>query len=203
VRERILDAFSQKAKRIGIRGVMMAQLASELRMSATTLYKQFPSKEALTIACVERWVDELAAAEAARPDPKAKRTGLDQFMHWLDAWSSANAELSPAFARDLQSDYPKAWKRMRKIAQDRSARGVALVRPLIRSEIDQRVALALLELIVTRVQRPEFAARLGISRKEAIRGALRVWATGAAKPRSARAGAHKSAARVARRKEAG
>ena len=43
VRERILAAFSAKAKRSGIRAVVMGELASELRMSAMTLYKHFAS----------------------------------------------------------------------------------------------------------------------------------------------------------------
>jgi AcrR family transcriptional regulator len=49
VRERILQAFSEKAKRSGLRSVVMAELASELRMSAATLYKHFSSKEELVL----------------------------------------------------------------------------------------------------------------------------------------------------------
>src|SRR4249920_707836 len=89
VRARILDAFSTRAKQVGIRGVMMAELAGELRMSAATLYKQFPSKEALAMACVERWARELGAAEAAKRDPAHPRHGFEQFMHWIDAWAAA------------------------------------------------------------------------------------------------------------------
>src|SRR5262245_55340932 len=107
VRDQILEAFSGKAKREGLRAVQMGELASELRMSASTLYKLFPSKESLVLACVDRWADELAAAEAARPDPAAPRAaGFERFMHWVEAWADAQAGLAPAFARDLQSDYP-------------------------------------------------------------------------------------------------
>jgi len=179
VREQILAAFSDKAKHVGIRGVMMAELASELRMSIATLYKQFPSKEALTIACVERWVDELAARDAARPDPKLKRPGFDQFMHWVDGWASAQATLSPAFLHDLQSDYPAAFKRFSELAKERSSRGAALVRPLVKTDLDPTVALAVLDLIVSTVQRPEFSDKLGISRREAVRTAVTIWASGA------------------------
>ena len=49
VRERILVAFSSKAKRSGIRAVVMGELASDLRMSAMTLYKHFASKDELGI----------------------------------------------------------------------------------------------------------------------------------------------------------
>jgi len=179
IREQVLDAFSRRAKRVGIRRVMMGQLASELRMSATTLYKQFPSKEALTLACVDRWVDELGAAEAARPDPRIQRDAFEQFMHWVDAWADANATLSPAFARDLESDYPVAWRRYRDAVRQRRERGAELLRPVLKPELDQRVALSVLYLILTTVLQPEFADRLRISRHEAIRTAVSIWAGGA------------------------
>jgi AcrR family transcriptional regulator len=179
VRSQILDAFSAKAKRIGIRSVMMAELASELRMSASTLYKHFPSKEALTLACVERWALELAASEAAESSPGQRLDGFEQFMHWADAWADANAVLSPAFARDLRSDYPEAWQRYAEVIRERQRRGVELLRPVLKPDLDERVAFAVLELIMNAVLRPEFADRLRISRHEAIRGAISIWAAGA------------------------
>lgn len=180
VRERVLDAFSTRSRRDGIRAVMMGELATELRMSATTLYKQFQSKEALVLACVDRWVDELAAAEAAARGPSATpREGFEQFMRWVDAWADANASLSPAFARDLRSDYPVAWKRYRDAVRERRERGAALLRPAIKAELDEQVALAVLRLIMNTVLQPEFADRLRISRHEAIRTAVSIWAGGA------------------------
>ena len=174
----ILEAFSAKAKREGIRNVMMAELASELRMSASTLYKLYPSKEALTLACVDRWADDLGAAEAAKPDPSAAG-GFEHFMHWVDAWADANARLSPAFRHDLASDYPLAWRRYSDVIRERKERGAALLLPLLKPELDRRVAFAVLNMIFEEVVRPEFADRLRISRKEAIRSALTIWAAGA------------------------
>src|SRR5262245_45227970 len=64
VRERILLAFSSKAKRSGIRAVVMGELVSDLRMSAMTLYKHFASKDELVSAMVDAWALELAAIDA-------------------------------------------------------------------------------------------------------------------------------------------
>jgi AcrR family transcriptional regulator len=178
-RERILAAFSTRAKRDGIRAVAMAELAGELRMSASTLYKHFSSKEALTLACVERWALELAGTEAAEAAPTASRDPLERFMLWVDAWADANAALSPAFARDLRSDYPAAWERFREVVRERKRRGADLLRPVLRSDLDERVAFEVLEVILDTVLRPEFADRLRISRHEAIRSAVRIWAAGA------------------------
>ena len=127
-RARILEAFSTKAKLMGIRAVMMAELASELRMSAATLYKEFPSKEHLAMACVNRWAHDLAASEAAKRDPKKPLGHFDQFMHWVDVWAASNAALSPVFRRDLETDYPAVWKRYREVVDERKRLGAALAR---------------------------------------------------------------------------
>lgn len=180
IREQILEAFSTRAKRVGIRAVMMGELAAELRMSASTVYKQFPSKEALTLACVERWADELAAAEAALRVPGApERDAFDQFMHWVDAWADANAAISPAFLRDLQNDYPLAWRRFRDVVRQRQEQGAALLRPVLKPELDERVALAVLKMILYGALQPEFADTLRISRHKALRSAVAIWAGGA------------------------
>jgi len=176
---RILDAFSAKAKHAGIRALIMTELATELRMSATTLYRLFPSKEALALACVERWADELGAAEAAKRDPGTKRGGYEQFMHWVEAWADANASISPTFTQDLKTDYPAAWRRYREIVDTRKQRGAALLRPLLKPGVDERVAFALLNTIFTTVLAPEFSNRLRLSRHEALRTAVSIWAGGA------------------------
>ena len=179
LQQRILDAFSVRAKTVGLRNLMMGELASTLRISASTLYKHFPSKEALTLACVERWAHEYAGAGSVKEDSHAKGDPFEQFMHWVDAWSDAHAALSPAFARDLESDYPAAFRRFREIVRERKQAGAELLRPVLKPELDERVAFAVLDLILTTVVRPEFADRLRISRYDAIRSAVMIWAGGA------------------------
>lgn len=173
----ILDTFSARAKRLGLRALHMGELASELHVSATTLYKLYPSKEALALACLQRWADELSAAEAVRQN--TKRSAFDQYMHWIDAWADANAAISPAFLRDLQSDYPAVWRRYRQVIADRKRHGMVLLRPLLRSDVNELVAFSLLNHIFGLVQDPEFADRLNVSRREALRGAVSIWAGGA------------------------
>lgn len=175
----ILDAFSAKAQRAGLRGLRMSELASRLHMSATTLYKMYPSKEALAAACIERWADELGAAEAAKRKPGPSQDGFDQFMSWIDAWADANAALSPSFARDLRADFPAVWERYREIVDERKRRGAELLRPLLKPELNADVALAVLDVIFRAVLDPSFADQFDISRREALRSAVTVWASGA------------------------
>jgi AcrR family transcriptional regulator len=179
VSERILEAFSAKAKRVGLRALMMTDLATELQMSATTLYKLYPSKEALALACVGRWADELGAAAAAKQTAKAKRDGFEQYLHWIDAWADANAALSPAFSRDLQTEYPAVWKRYRAVVDERKQIGADLLRPLLKPGINEAVAFAMLNAIFTIVLQPDFADNLQVSRRDALRVAVGIWAGGA------------------------
>lgn len=195
LRERVLETFSDRAMRYGIRPLLMTELATALRMSASTLYKLFPSKESLALACVERWADELGAAEAARRDPSRPRDDFEQYLHWIEAWADANANLSPAFSRDLQIDYPAVWKRYCDVMDERKRRGAKLLRPMLKPEVDERVAFALLNIIFATVLEPDFAQRMGASRREALRTAVSIWAGGALarrpKLRSLRGGATK------------
>jgi len=177
LRARILDAFSDKAKRSGLRSVTMGELATELRMSASTLYREFPSKEHLTMACVERWARELGAAEAAGPAHGGD--GFERFLHWTEAWADANAALSPAFILDLQSDYPAAWKRFRAEVNKRRKRGRDALRPLLRPELDERLAFGTLRAIMNYVLRPDSVDRFSIPRRDAMRQAIAIWAAGA------------------------
>ncbi|MEY4580673.1 MAG: hypothetical protein RL701_5376 [Pseudomonadota bacterium] len=162
-----------------MRALLMTELATELRISATTLYKTFPSKEALAMACVERWADELVASEAARRPVNKPKSSFEQYLQWIDAWADANASLSPAFARDLQSDYPAVWQRYREVIEDRKKRGASLLRPLLKPGVNDRLAFALLNTIFVTVLDHEFADRLHVSRREALRTAVSIWASGA------------------------
>jgi AcrR family transcriptional regulator len=179
VRERILQAFSDKAKRSGLRSVVMAELASELRMSATTLYNHFSSKEELVLVLVERWVMEVAAAEALTSERPELRTPLDRVRHWAEIWSASMSELSVAFIQDLQRDYPVAWDIFQEGVEERKRIGSEILRPVLKPELNAEVALEILNLILTRVADPKFADHTGTSRSDAIQTAVSIWASGA------------------------
>jgi AcrR family transcriptional regulator len=179
VRERILQAFSEKAKRSGLRSVVMAELASDLRMSATTLYNHFSSKEELVLVLVERWVMELAAADALTSERPELRTPLDRVRHWAQVWAASMSELSVAFIQDLQREYPVAWGIFQEGVEERKRIGSEILRPLLKPELNANVAIEILDLILARVADPKFSDRTGTSRSEAIQTAVSVWASGA------------------------
>jgi AcrR family transcriptional regulator len=179
-RERILLAFSAKAKRSGIRSVVMGELATELRMSAMTLYKHFASKHELVKEMVDAWALELAAIDALDlghvPDCEA---ALERLLAWADAWTASLSHVSPAFFQDLHRDHAECWKRFNKQIEERKQAAAPLLGPFLRPELNPNVALLMLDQLVTEAADPRWAERLGVSRREAVRTAVSIWGGGA------------------------
>jgi len=180
VRERILEAFSSKAKRSGIRAVVMGELASELRMSAMTLYKHFASKDELVSAMVDAWALELAAIEAldlVRVDDCD--AALERLLSWADAWTASLANVSPAFFKDLHRDHRESWRRFQAQIDARKRAAAPVLGPFLRPDLNPSVALLMLDHLVTWAADPRYAERLGVSRREAVRTAVSLWGNGA------------------------
>jgi len=185
VRERILAAFSARARRAGIRSVLMGELASELRMSAMTLYKHFASKEELVETMVDAWALELAAIDSLDwESARSCSAVLEMLLTWADAWTASLSAVSPAFFEDLRRDHPEAWHRFNEQIDDRKRIAVDHLTPFLREDVDASTMLLMLEQMVMRASSPRFTERLGISRREAVRAALSVWGGGALRKRT-------------------
>ena len=178
-RERILQAFSARATRSGIRSVVMSELASELRMSPNTLYQHFRSKQELVIALVERWAQDAGASDAAVVELASSRSAVERMTRWAEAWAQSVARHSPAFWEDLRRDHPEAFAIFRRELERWKELGAAQLRPRLLPGLHPEVALALLDLILTRVSDPRFSEQLGTTRRESIRTAIGIWARGA------------------------
>lgn len=180
-RKRIIEAFVLRARQTGIRSVVMGELASELQMSPSTLYRYFRSKGDLVAACVERWAEDLAASPAMGPAPDYQRRDAvaRAVGDWAEARSEAVARYSTAWWRDLRQGYPESWATFERALRAHKRRGAAALRPHLRSELHAGTALAVLELILDRLPSPEACERLGVTRREAIGTAIALWSRGA------------------------
>jgi len=188
VRQRILSAFSSKAKRSGIRAVVMGELASELRMSPMTLYKHFASKDELVSAMVDAWALELAAIDSLDlGQVQDCNAALERLLVWADAWTASLANVSPSFFKDLHRDHPECWTRFQAQIEERKWAAAPLLDPFLRPELDRNAALIMLDFLVTHVADPRYAERLGVSRSEAVRTAVSIWVAGALQPPKLRA----------------
>jgi AcrR family transcriptional regulator len=185
VRERILAAFSQRARRSGVRAIPMGELASELRMSAMTLYKHFASKDELVGAMVDAWALELAALDALEWEKaQSSSSALEVLMSWADAWTASLSRVSPALFADLQRDHPIAWKRFEAQIDERKQIAAKHLAPFLRDDVHAGVAILMLDRLVMQAADPGFIEALGISRREAVRSALAIWGGGALRQRA-------------------
>jgi AcrR family transcriptional regulator len=195
VRDRILAAFSSRAKRAGIRAVVMGELASELRMSPMTLYKHFASKDELVSAMVDAWALELAAIHALDlghvDDCDA---ALERLLSWANAWTASLASVSPAFFKDLHRDHRESWERFDAQIEARKAAAAPLLGPFLREDLSPTVALSMLDHLVTWAADPRHAELLGVSRREAVRTAVSIWGGGALRQRPKPLAAHSDGA---------
>jgi AcrR family transcriptional regulator len=178
-RERILQAFSERATRSGIRSVVMSELAAELRMSPNTMYQHFRSKKDLVTALVERWAHEVGASDAAVVELQAARSAADGMARWAEAWAASVARYAPAFWEDLRRDHHEAFAIFRRELKRWKELGADQLRPRLLPDVHPEVALALLDLILTRVSDPRFSEQLGTTRRDSIRTAIGIWARGA------------------------
>ena len=150
-------------------------------MSASTLYREFPSKEDLTMACVERWAHELGVGRSVG----RRREGRDGFERFLQLGRGlgrhqrrAIAGVHPRSAQRLSGGV-EALQRSRsmRVASAAGRRCAALLKP----ELDERLAFVTLRAVMDHFLRPDSADRLEIPRREAIRQAVAIWAGGALK----------------------
>ena len=184
VRERILAAFSARARRSGVRAILMGELASELRMSAMTLYKHFASKDELVTAMVDAWALELAALDALEWEKaNSCSSALEVLASWADTWTASLARVSPTLFADLQRDHPVAWKRFQAQIDERKQIAAKHLLPFLREDVHAGVAILMLDTLVMQAADPGFVETVGISRREAVRSALAIWAGGALKQR--------------------
>ena len=126
-RTAILDRSVALATQVGLEGLTIGRLATELHLSKSGLFAHFRSKEALQIqvldAAAERFVDEVVKPAVREPRGEPRIRAL--FDRWL-AWTKSNsgpggclfvaaaAELDdrPGPVRDRLVDLQKGWLEM-------------------------------------------------------------------------------------------
>jgi AcrR family transcriptional regulator len=127
----------------GMDGWQLREVAERLRMSLSTLYKFFPSRDELIVAAVERWMEQHAFEPIVTPAPdKSVFEALNSMFHTIFQPWEQHPEMLHVYIRTGE-----AGARARLLAQGRAA-----TRPLFRSltPLDRSLASDL-EVILTNV----------------------------------------------------
>ncbi len=182
-RERILDAFEERARKVGIRGVVMSELARELGISKKTLYQHFASKEALVRAMIDDMSGRLHE-RANELEAMADSPG-DLMRLWADEVLESEESYTPVFWQDLETEYPEAHAAMTRQLDEARERAKAQLTLHLRPDVTPEVALATYEAILSKATDPELCERLKMTRQESVMAALEIWARGALRTHSA------------------
>ena len=180
VRERILDAFTEGARALGPRNVVMAELARNLGISTRTLYQHFPSKAELVAALMDRWADRIQADQDLNVDDG--RSPYEQMLEAARGWLDGQCAFSSSFWAQLERDFPDAFGRFQTRLRALLDEGRKNLMPYIRDDLDDGLALALMQSSLRAASEPERCDRLGISRQEAVRQAIEIWVRGTLRP---------------------
>ncbi len=169
--EQILDAFARRAKRLGIRAIIIDDVARDLGMSKKTIYQHFRSKEALVEGLVERWHQRL---ETPIPDGDP----VEIMREWVVSWNDNNDRYSPEFWEELATDYPHLHEAyLAHVSEKKRMLGKRL-NPLMKSSVKQRFAWECYSLLLDAARRPEFQQAVGMNKPEALMAALDLWIDG-------------------------
>lgn len=176
-RAQVLDCFTARAERVGIRRVRMEDLASDLRVSKRTIYEAYPTKEALVRAFVDAWTgrvqDQVAYRRSSRASP------VDQLRRWARWWSAGNGRISELLWHDIRHGYPEIYVEYRAGRREQMRESTDAMKALMAPEIDPEVAIALFGAIRRMAQDERTRRDLGMEMEELLLKAVEIWARGA------------------------
>ncbi|MGI1678387.1 MAG: TetR/AcrR family transcriptional regulator [Cellvibrionaceae bacterium] len=102
LKERIIDSFIERVKKVGVRAVSTDEMAKTLSISKKTLYKQFRSKEELVASVLDRWAESLGEPFVISIGENPKIAVLNNVATWYDN----DATFCEQFWFDAGEDYP-------------------------------------------------------------------------------------------------
>jgi|GEM_PF-1090083 len=191
--ERIRDFAQSRFFRYGYSSITIDEIATELRMSKSTIYRFFKSKDELLEEAVEFYSEMIMkgfVAEGAR----TVEAFIKEFKAAATFIADAIDQLDPRARDDLRSAVPKIWKRLQ-VLQHRSITSVfskllqmGVDVNLIRSDIDPAFAGDLLAMSFESILWGDALQSSGLSRFEALQSLADMLFTGIlAKPYHRRA----------------
>jgi len=178
-RERIVEAFTERARTLGPRSVVMAELARDLGISTRTLYKHFRSKAELMHEVMGRFAEEWRTAQQSRFD---RNLSVVERLHEISlGWLASRDRFSATFWRETRQLYPEAIAVWHKTQLVMGVRARDVLGPALRDDVPKPLSVEILYAAVNLAADADRCDRLGISRHESVRHAVELWARGALK----------------------
>jgi AcrR family transcriptional regulator len=183
-RRRILDRARDRFFKEGYTKVTVDELAGSLAMSKKTLYRHFPSKEAIFTAVIEDAIKEVAGEVDLVLKDEAIDTGV-RLKALFEVMRSRFAEIGGPLVEDVKVRFPELFRqiqgvRRRMIEQELGGiidRGIR--EGVFREDLDRDVFILMYENSVTGILNPEVLSRLPLAAEEAFEAIVTVLFEGA------------------------
>lgn len=176
---RILDAFVDRARSIGIRAVVMAELAHDLGISTKTLYRHYRSKDELLIAMLDRW--QAVVAEFQQENWRTSSDPTERLVTGALGIINSRRSFCDQFWVDLDTSYPVAAAHLKTTMLDARARTAEWLVPLVREELSIELLGPMFDSVIAMAAGLAAKAPAGVDRDDVISQVVRIWARGALK----------------------
>lgn len=155
----ILDASEKLLFRYGYKNLNLNDVAKEINISKTTLYKTFDSKYVVASRVIERLLEnaELAMSEliqAELPLPEKLKQGIEII-------SKIYTKMDREFLYDLENSLPELWEKIDVARKEKESLITALLskeqsKGVVRADIDPALLSALLLTLMRGMYNPGF-----------------------------------------------
>lgn len=172
IRSRILTACKELAVKHGFRGIRMDELARRAGVSKRTVYRYFPSKDAVITGALDDFMQKIEAESerilSGNGDPAAIMAEMQKYLLWQGHFAINDQSM-----RDLQEHYPELWQKMDRFRSLMLRQVLAHIarsagsRPL--ADIDYQIAETMILAGIQSVINPEFMIRHRLSFEETMR----------------------------------
>jgi AcrR family transcriptional regulator len=183
LRSRIVEAGRELFLGRGFVRVTADDIARRLGISKATLYRSFPSKEAILRAVTQQIMTEIIArVEELLADP---RLGLPEKLAALFAYVGRRiSEFGPHLVRDMQRSAPRVWKEIDDFRGDKINKNFRRIlesgrrEGLFRGDVDEDFLLRTFTFLIGEFVNPEAILRSGRSPAQAFESVIKVFFQG-------------------------
>lgn len=172
IRSRILTACKELALQHGFRGIRMDELARQAGVSKRTVYRYFPSKDAVIAGALDDFMQQIESESerilSGDGDPATIMTEMQKYLLWQGHFAINDQSM-----RDLQEYYPELWQKIDRF------RSLMLRKVLARiahsagshllADIDYQIAETMILAGIQSVINPDFMIRNRLSFEEVMR----------------------------------